>query len=173
MRKVIYGAATSLDLFIARKDDGVDWLRWSGDVSEIASAFLPTVDAVLMGRRTYEMVKPSSETGYEGMAAYVFSRTLPPRVEGAVEIVSGDAASFVRDLKQRPGKGIYLMSGAELARPLLEAGLIDEIGVNVHPVLLGEGIPFLHPVSRQVDLELMTCRPLKHGCVYLSYRVRN
>jgi dihydrofolate reductase len=64
------------------------------------------------------------------------------------------------------------MGGGELARALFEAGLIDEIGCNIHPVLLGMGIPLFHPMSRQVDLELRECRALKNGCVYLAYRVR-
>jgi hypothetical protein len=50
---------------------------------------------------------------------------------------------------------------------------IDEIGFNIHPVLLGTGIPLFHPMSRQIDLELRECRPLKNGCVYLSYRVKH
>ena len=71
------------------------------------------------------------------------------------------------------GKDICLMGGGELARPLLEAGLIDEIGFNIHPVLLGSGIPLFHPMSRQIDLELLECRPFKNGCVYVIYRVKH
>jgi dihydrofolate reductase len=64
------------------------------------------------------------------------------------------------------------MGGGELARSLFEADLIDEIGFNIHPVLLGSGIPLFHPMSHQIDLELQECRPFKNGCVYVTYRVK-
>ena len=83
-----------------------------------------------------------------------------------------DAVGFVRELKRQPGKDICLMGGGELARPLFEAGLIDEIGFNVHPVLLGSGIPAFHPMTRQIDLELKECKPFKNGCVHVTYRIR-
>ena len=63
------------------------------------------------------------------------------------------------------------MGGGELARPLFEAGLIDRVGFNIHPVLLGSGVPAFHAMTRQIDLELEECRPFKNGCVYVSYRV--
>ena len=58
------------------------------------------------------------------------------------------------------------------ARSLFEAGLIDEVGFNIHPVLLGSGIPLFHPMSRQIDLELRECRAFKNGCVCITYRVK-
>jgi dihydrofolate reductase len=63
------------------------------------------------------------------------------------------------------------MGGGDFAKTLFEAGLIDEIGFNVHPVLLGAGIPIFHEMSRQIDLELLECKPLRNGCVILTYRV--
>lgn len=63
------------------------------------------------------------------------------------------------------------MGGGELARPLFEAGLIDEIGFNIHPVLLGSGIPLFHRMSRQIDLDLLECRQFKTGCVLVRYRM--
>ena len=104
----------------------------------------------------------------------MFSRTLEEKLpDGGVTIVSGDAAEFVRELKQQDGKDICLMGGGELARSLFEAGLIDEIGFNIHPVLLGSGIPLFHPMSRQIDLELRECKAFKNGCVLVTYRVKH
>jgi dihydrofolate reductase len=60
-----------------------------------------------------------------------------------------------------------------LAQALFEANLIDEIGFNINPLLLGSGIPLFHEMKRQIDLELLDCKPLKNGCVYLSYRVKH
>jgi dihydrofolate reductase len=56
---------------------------------------------------------------------------------------------------------------------LFEAGLIDEIGFNIHPVLLGSGIPLYYEMPRQIDLELIQSQTFKNGCVYVLYRVRN
>src|SRR6516165_9880387 len=133
-----------------------------------------TIDTVLMGRKTYEVAVRSGKGGaaYLGMKTYVFSRTLAEGSDDGVAIIRGDAAEFVRDLKAQEGKDICLMGGGELARSLFEADLIDEIGFNIHPVLLGSGIPLFHPMSRQINLELLDCRALKNSCVYLTYQVR-
>jgi dihydrofolate reductase len=64
------------------------------------------------------------------------------------------------------------MGGGDLARTIFEADLIDEVGLNIHPVLLGKGIPLFHPMTRQIDLELLECRPFRNGCVYVTYRVK-
>lgn len=107
------------------------------------------------------------------MDCYVFSRTLEAGPgAGGVTIVSNNAAEFVRRLKQKDGKDINLMSGGELAKSLLEAGLIDEIGLNIQPVLLGVGVPLFHPMSKQINLELLECSPFKNGCVLVKYRVK-
>jgi dihydrofolate reductase len=63
------------------------------------------------------------------------------------------------------------MGGGDFARSLFEANLIDEVGLNVHPVLLGEGIPAFHRMSHQINLELKDVRQFKTGCVLLTYRV--
>ena len=65
------------------------------------------------------------------------------------------------------------MGGGDLARTLFEAGVIDEIGFNIHPVLLGSGIPLFHQMKKQIDLEFIECRPFKNGCVYVLYRVKH
>ena len=65
------------------------------------------------------------------------------------------------------------MGGGILARSLFEADLIDEIGFNLHPVLLGSGIPLFHEMTKQIDLELVKCQELKNGCVVLTYRVKH
>jgi dihydrofolate reductase len=174
VRKVTFGGANSLDNFIARPDHAVDWLLWGKEAAAVMSEYWKTIDTVLMGRKTYEVAVGSGKGGggYPGIKTYVFSRTLAEGSDESVAIIRQDAAEFVRDLKEQPGKDICLMGGGELARSLFEADLIDEIGFNIHPVLLGKGIPLFHPMSRQIDLELLECRAFKNGCVYVTYRVR-
>ncbi|HYJ78194.1 MAG TPA: dihydrofolate reductase family protein [Longimicrobiaceae bacterium] len=171
MRTVTFGVACSLDGFIAREHHGVDWLHWSDDVSAIMKDFWKTIDTVVMGRKTYEVALGMGTGAYPGVRNYVFSRTLKDVGEGT-ELVREDAADFVRRLKEEPGKGICVMGGGELARSLFEGAVVDEVGVNIHPVLLGTGIPLFPPTSRQTDLELAECRTLDGGCVYALYRVK-
>jgi dihydrofolate reductase len=173
MRKVTFGGANSLDDYFARKDDAVDWLLWGKEVSSITANFWKTIDTVVMGRRTYEVALRSGTTSYPGVRNYVFSRTLKKSPDKKVEIVAADAAEFVRKLKNQEGKDICVMGGGLLAKSLFEANLIDEIGLNIHPVLLGSGIPLFHEMSHQIDLELLDCKPFKNGCVFVSYRVKN
>jgi dihydrofolate reductase len=171
MRKITFGGANSLDSYLARSDDSVDWLLWSEESTALMTSFWKTIDTVLMGRKTHDFaVKHGRGDGTPGVQTFVFSRTLPP-VEGPVTVVSEDATGFVRRLKEQDGKDICLMGGGDLARSLFEADLIDEIGFSIHPVLLGSGIPLFHPMSRQINLELKECRPFKNGCVHVAYRV--
>jgi dihydrofolate reductase len=173
MRHVTFGVANSLDNFIARKGHEVDWLLWGEEVAAVTAEFWKTIDTVVMGRKTYEVARKSGTTSYPGVKNYVFSRTMRESPDEKVEIVSEDAAAFVRKLKKRKGKGICVMGGGELAQSLFEADLIDEVGLNIHPVLLGSGIPLFLPMQRQVDLELVECKPFKNGCVFVRYRVKH
>ena len=106
------------------------------------------------------------------MKSYVFSRTMKSSPHESVQIISEDAGKFVRKLKRQKGKGICVMGGGELAQSLFEAGVIDEVGFNIHPVILGSGVPAFHKMSRQIDLELTECKAMKSGCVYVYYRVK-
>lgn len=184
MRKIIFGGANSLDNYFARKDHSVDWLMWSDEANEIMKEFWTRFDTMLMGRRTYEVAtggsKPKKKSKskkksdpFGGIKTYIFSRTLKKEDHPDIEIVSENAAEFVRDLKNGDGKDILLMGGGNLAKTFFEAGLIDEIGFNIHPVLLGAGIPLFYEMNRQIDLELVECRPFKNGCVYVLYNVKN
>jgi dihydrofolate reductase len=174
MRKVIFGGANSLDNYFARKDDTVDWLMWSDEVGKIMAGYWETFDTIVMGRRTYEAALRlgKGDGSYPGMKSYVFSRTLKPKSNQTLEITSEDPARVVARLKQQTGKDICVMGGGLLAKPLFEAGLIDEIGFNIHPVLLGSGIPLFYEMKQQIDLELIECRGLKNGCVMVTYRVK-
>ena len=174
MRKVTFGGANSLDNYFARPDHAVDWLLWTSEAAAVTAEYWKTIDTILMGRKTFEVALRQSKgsVGYPGMQTYVFSRTLKEGSEGDITITSADAADFVRKLKSSRGKGICLMGGGELAKSLFEADLIDEVGLNIHPLLLGAGIPVFHPMSRQIDLELVECKTFKNGCVFVRYSVK-
>ena len=123
------------------------------------------------------------QTSYPGAKNYVFTRTKKKgaalkkklamkKADENVAIVSEDAAAFVKKLKRQKGKGIVVFGGGEFAKSLFEADLIDEVVLNIHPVLLGSGIPLFHEMKRQVNLELLDCRILKGGYLAVSYRVK-
>ena len=175
MRKATFGGANSFDNYFARKDDSVDWLIWTDEVAPIMAEFWKSIDTILMGRRTYEVALRMGGGGaYPGMKNYVFSRTVknPKKKVKNLEFISEDAAEFVRKLKAQEGKDICVMGGGLLAKSLFEANLIDEIGFNIHPVLLGSGIPVFYEMDHQIDLELLECKALKNGCVMVTYRVK-
>jgi dihydrofolate reductase len=172
MRTVIYGAACSLDGFIAGPNDELDWLRWSDDVARISSDVLGAVDTVLMGRRTYEVAVRNGTRSYPGAENIVFSRTLDPRAFPEVTVVAEDARAHVARLVERPGRGICVLGGGQLAGALFSAGLVHQVGLNIHPVLLGRGIPMFVSIERPVELALTEARELTGGCVYLRYDVK-
>lgn len=177
MRKVTFGGANSLDNFFARKDDSVDWLMWSDEAAAVMKDYWKTIDTMVMGRRTYEVALRMGNGGpYPGLKTYVFSRTMKQNERKKVktlEVVSEDASEFVRKLKNEKGKDICVMGGGLLAKSLFEADLIDEIGFNIHPVLLGSGIPLFHEMNHQIDLELIECKAFKNGTLMVSYRVKH
>ena len=147
-----------------------------------------TIDTILMGRKTWSVsagpggVKSRRQgrrkqrkrkRKNQTMRTYVFSRTLRQISAPGVTLVTTDAANFVRSLKQLPGKGICLMGGGEFARSLFEADLVDEVGFNIHPILLGSGIPaFLDP-GHTIKLELTESRVIDGGCVLTNSRAKH
>lgn len=183
MRTVTYGGAVSLDGYLAAADGAIDWLHFSKDVQQITSDYWKDVDAILMGRKTWAVAaamspaprrtarrKPSKEPARR---TYVFSRTLGAIDHPGVELVAADAAGFVAELKARPGRRICLMGSGELAQSLFAAGLVDEVGLNIHPILLGTGIPVFRDPGTRVRLRLTECRPIDGGCVFANYVVEH
>jgi dihydrofolate reductase len=182
MRKVKYFVANSLDNYIARRNGAVDWLFMDGDYG--MREFFASVDAVLIGRKTYDFAlsqnprpkrkkSAAKSSSRPAMQSYVFSRTLEPSLHDEVEIISADAGEFVRRLKHGAGKDIWLMGGGELASSLFAEQLVDEISLNIHPVLLGSGIALFPEIGRQLDLQLLDCKAHNNGCVQVRYGVKN
>src|SRR5438093_11705022 len=126
MREVAHVRANSLDNYIAGKVGGLDWRHWSKEVAESSVKLMKTVDALLIGRKTYDGMLASGQTSYPGAKNYVFSRSKKKREalkkrlaakkkpDRNVEIVTEDDAKFVRELKKRKGKGILVFDGGEL-----------------------------------------------------------
>jgi dihydrofolate reductase len=173
MRKVTYGGAISLDGYLAGPNEEIDWLRYSDEVAEIMKESFRGVDTMLMGRKTFDFAQTmGGGPPMKGVTTYVFSRTMTEMPEGADgELISEDVADFVRRIKSEKGGDILVMGGGELGTSLIDAGLVDEIGFSIQPVLLGGGIPAFRELSRRVELELVETRAIKPGCVLVRYAV--
>ncbi|MGD9588802.1 MAG: dihydrofolate reductase family protein [Pyrinomonadaceae bacterium] len=181
MRKVIFGGANSLDNFIAREDGSYDWILFGEEAAELMKDMWSRFDCMVMGRKTFDVAtggtpkkksKKPKKNPYGNIATYVFSRTVEPGERDGVTFVSSDPGAFVKKLKKQKGKDICVMGGGEIGAVLLEAGVVDEIGFNIHPLLLGGGVPLFHKMKKQIDLELVECRQFKNGCVYVNYKVK-
>lgn len=181
MRIVTYGAACSLDGFIAAADGSMDWLHFSADAQRVMSTYWATVDTILMGRKTWEVGEAMEQEGTgsdgppgtatTGVTTYVFSRTLDSASIRGAQLVRSDAGEFVRKLKRQPGKDICVMGGGEFAQSLISAGVVDEVGLNIHPVILGAGVPFFRDPGRRIPLMLKESRAIDGGCILATYRV--
>jgi dihydrofolate reductase len=175
MRKIVLGLGISLDGYIARLNGAVDFLFMPKDYS--MASFFATIDTYVFGRKTLDAAlkmsgKPYTSPG--GLATYVFSHSQPPGKRKGLTFVSESPAAFVRRLRKRPGKDIWLMGGGELAREFLKADLVDELYIGVVPVLLGEGIPLFPSGFPQRNFELVENKTFFKGMIALKYkRVRS
>jgi dihydrofolate reductase len=170
MRRVKYFVASSLDGYIARTDGSVDWLLMDQDYG--MSAFFKSVDVAVMGRRTYDkMLQLSPERAFfPGMENYVFSTKSGEGTK--VTFVSEDVGEWTRAMTERPGKDIWLVGGGDLLRQFVEARLVDEIGLTIHPRLLGSGLPLFPAPYPELELELMRCEQYSTGLVQVFYAVK-
>ncbi len=171
MRKVVYGGAMSLDGFIAGPNGEHDWIVMDPDID--FAALMERFDTFLIGRKTFEMMRRMGGAAppTPGIRNIICSRTLRPE-DCPHATLSADAERVVTELRTQPGKDIALFGGGELFRSLLAAGLVDELGVSVIPVLLGGGIPLLPPPADRARLELKKHRVYeKTGTVGLEYDI--
>lgn len=136
--------------------------------------FMASIDASLMGRKTYEVMKQAGGDSDPGkMDSYVFSRSLPPGKREGVTFVNEPPQDTVRRLRERRGKNIWLFGGGELALDFLKADLVDELYLGIVPTLLGDGIPLFRSGFPQRDFKLIENKSFSRGLISLKYqRVR-
>jgi len=178
MRKIIVYIATSADGFIARKDGAVDWLdrpRVKGNYG--MGEFYNSIDAILLGRKTYDFVVQFLKEGKSIPKAdheprhYAFSRHPPKKVLPGFEFVKEPIKKFAKRLRSQKGKDVWMMGGGGIIGSFLDEGAIDEFIIHVIPTLIGEGIPLIAPRHRNVPLKLISCRSFSDGVVRLHYAV--
>jgi dihydrofolate reductase len=164
--------ATSLDGFIARVNGELDWLPAGGGEEHGYEAFIATVDALVIGRKTYETVLGFDTWPYDVKPVYVLStRTLASAPPGAaVERLSGTPAEIVAQLSAR-GIGHVYVDGGITIQGFLQAGLIQRLIITRIPVLLGAGIPLFGPLARDINLRHVGTRQYASGLVQSEYVV--
>ncbi|GAB3899495.1 dihydrofolate reductase family protein [Larkinella knui] len=167
MRKVKLYIATSLDAYIAGPNGEIDWLYTEGEFGY--NAFMETVDTTLMGNETYRLIESFGDFPYKTLTNYVFTRNPDATEAPYVKFISGNIVEFVHSLKQQAGKDIFLVGGGQINAVLLEAGLIDELQVFIHPILLGKGIPMVQPTEKPHVWQFVGCKTYERGLVELHY----
>lgn len=170
--------AASVDGFIARSDGGIDWLHrpeYSASNMECLpyDEFISTVDAIVMGRHTFEVVLAFGDWPYEGLPVVVLSsRTLeiPPALRGKAWVDSGEPAQVVARLGVAGKRHLYIDGGVTIQR-FLRANLIDEIIITRIPILLGGGVPLFGSIGAEIPLRLVFALSSPNGFVQVRYNV--
>ena len=155
-REVILYIAASLDGYIAKKDDNLDWLlETHADGDNGYNAMYESIDTVIMGRKTYDyVVEHSEQFPYPDKQCYVYSNTKSGRNE-YVEFVSGDILPLMNKLKAQAGSNIWLVGGTQLIFDFIKNDLIDEYRLFITPHLLGEGISLFKSGFSEKQLNLI------------------
>lgn len=173
-RKVIVHIATSADGYIARPDGDLEWLtsRPAPRGFYGMEAFMKSVDTKLLGRKTYEASLRLGAKFDLADRTFVFSRHAPPAdTPAGVEFVKGAIGPFLRRLRAKPGKDLWLMGGGELIATFLDERAIDEFVISVVPVFIGDGIPLIARRPRHTPLRLRSVERFDDGLVQLRYDV--
>lgn len=163
---------TSLDGYLARIDGRLDFLPPDGGEAHGYEEFIATVDAIVIGRKTYETVLAFPEWPYGSTPVFVLShhaiRSGPPGA--VVEQLSGDPASILSELGDRGIHHVYVDGGLTI-QGFLRAGLIQRMVITRVPVLIGEGLPLFSSLPRDVRLRHVATRAFPSGLVQTEYRV--
>ena len=170
--------ATSLDGYISRPDGCIDWLDEANALVPAGedcgfARFMSGIDALVMGRNTFEQVLTFGEWPYGATPVIVISHSLtllPAHLPATVSLSTEEPAQLVQRLSAAGLEHLYIDGGLTIQR-FLSAGLIDEISITLIPVLLGQGKPLFGPLAADIHLELVSSQSYDFGFVQNNYRV--
>lgn len=163
MRKIILGVAVSLDGLIEGPHGEYDWCFTDQDYG--MKEFLKRIDTIFYGRKSYEMAGGNI---FPDKHAYIFSNTIKSSRKDAT-VISGDILKQVVSFKKQKGNDIWLFGGAVLTTSLLNADLVDELWLSVHPIILGAGKPLFQHVDVRKVFRLVEAKTYETGLVSLRY----
>lgn len=168
MTKLVLFIATSLDGYIAGEHGEIDWLFSDEDYGY--SDFFASIDALIMGRKTYEQSLAFGAWPYEDKPAYVLTRQPAQYSHPHASFVTTPIKELLSDLNKRYSGAIWLIGGAELVAQCMYETLIDEYVISIHPLLLGKGILLFAPGFERNRLGLIDVKHFASGLVQLHYR---
>lgn len=185
MRKVILNLATTFDGLIEGPNGELDWIvkDEATDYADILNEILSDKDIIFYGRISYEKwghTQPEENApkkikdAYKllhSKTKYVFSKTKTGDDTGAIFVNTNIKENVLR-IKQQTGKNIWLYGGAKIASTFLDLGLVDEIRLAVHPVILGKGKPLFEKVEHKHKLELADIKSYPSGVFLIKYIVK-
>ncbi|QEM14191.1 dihydrofolate reductase family protein [Mucilaginibacter rubeus] len=180
--KITIHMVSSLDGYIARKDNSISWFETSDSyekgvtvTQEEAAEFLKKIDCYIMGSHTYELALELSKSYgwvYGDVPTIVLTHRNLPVERQNVEIYSGDLEILV-DEKLKPNyKNVWLVGGAELTKDFIRLNLADEIRQSILPIILGGGTPFFDEIGQEQALHLSNVTAYKNGMVELCYEIK-
>jgi len=167
MRKIILNIAVSLDGFIAGPSGEFDWCFVDQDYG--MKAFLKRIDTILFGRKSYELARQMGENFFPDKTKYIYSKTLKNKPND-LKIINQDFEKATEYIKNQPGKDIWLFGGSELITSFINGGLIDELLLAVHPIILGDGKPLFKGVKERQYFDLKNTQTYSSGLVQLFYQ---
>lgn len=180
--KVTIHMVSSLDGYIAKKDNSVLWFETSDhyengvEVTEQdAQEFLKTIDCYVMGSRTYELAQELSKSygwAYGDVPTIVLTHRNLQVDRQNVETYAGILDKFVEERLKPNFKNVWVVGGAELVKDFLSLGLADEIRQSILPVILGDGVPFFDQIGQEQALHLKGVTAYKSGMVELCYEIK-
>ncbi|HEU5053896.1 MAG TPA: dihydrofolate reductase family protein [Hanamia sp.] len=171
---------SSLDGFIARKDNSVSWFETSsnyekGVVGEDPEEFLKTIDSYVMGSKTYELAMELSKDygwAYGDKPTIVLTNRNLQTDRQNIKFYSGDLNKFVNEQLKPKYNNVWIVGGSKLTRDIIRLKLADEIRVSILPIILGDGLPFFDHIGEEQILKLEDTRAYKNGMVELCYKVK-
>lgn len=166
------GLAVSLDGYIEGPNGEFDWCFSDQDYG--MSDFFKRIDSVFIGRKSYEVAQAMGEAataGFPKLNEYVFSTTLETVKDGSF-LIKKNVKEEIEKIRKKKGKDIWLFGGASLITSLLKLGLVDELWLSVHPIILGEGKPLFSDIKERIHLKLVNCQTYSTGLVSLTYHLK-
>jgi dihydrofolate reductase len=180
MRKIIFQMMTSLDGYFEGPNHDLSWHVVDGEFNQYAGDFLRTIDALIFGRVTYQLMASYWPTATDDDAVVtermnnlpkiVISRTLDKVGWNNSRLIKDNVAEEISALKQQPGRDMTIFGSSNLCLTLIKHGLIDEYRIAVNPVVIGSGTPLFHGLTERFKLKLTKSITLKSGLEFLYYR---
>lgn len=171
---------SSLDGFIAKKDNSISWFETTdnyekGSTGQDPEEFLKTIDCYVMGSHTYELALELSKKygwAYGEKPTFVLSNRNMATDRQNIRFYSGNLNTFVTELIRPNFTNVWVVGGSMLTKEFIRLELADEVRVSILPIILGEGLPYFDHIGKEQTLHLIDLTAYKNGMVELCYGIK-